>query len=512
MPPSAPSGNSSCGKRSARLASDDNRPPIFSSVPRLTPGLLDLAGLVDQAPHGRGALLMLVHLILRRAQYSGPSAFWRLSPPVFLRLSRHAKSNYGGKMKQIVPVVLLGAATMLAASALAQTTTKPPARPAMAAKQAAATTRAPAKPGVHPTILPRRPVFVPPPPVIELDEMAVVSDLPTVLDNDTRDRYRRIFQAQAAGQFAQADAEIAQLKDKILMGYVGAQRLLSPGHTARYDELAAWLQEYNDHPDAPAIYRLALARRTPGSAELTPASFVSQAPPSPTFAAARTVTGADAARAAELRARLQGMADDGGFNAAFVLLDRKSTADVLGPQEVELWRGRMRTRALEADSQRSVQVPVEVGMPPDANWNAGPVGLHPRQHGRRRASLRDGGRCLARPGLVVDTVGRFVLGGTRQPAGRQSAEVRALSQARRPARPHLLRPDRPEGARHADRAGLERAAARPPHGPRCCATTAPAAARWRCCSSAPRRQPSASCSAARSTPIRSMSRPSSRSP
>ena len=259
---------------------------------------------------------------------------------------------------------------MLAASALAQTTTKPPARPGTAAKQAAATTRPPAKPGVHPTIQPRRPVFVPPPPVIELDEMAVVSDLPTVLDNDTRDRYRRIFQAQAAGQFGQAAAEIAQLQDKVLMGYVGAQRLLSPSHPARYDELAAWLQDYNDHPDAPAIYKLALMRRTPGSAELTPASFVGQAPPSPTFAAARTVTGADAARAAELRARLQNMADDGGYNAAFVLLDRKSTIDVLGPQEVELWRGRIRTRALEANSQRGVQVPVEVGMPPDANWTA----------------------------------------------------------------------------------------------------------------------------------------------
>jgi soluble lytic murein transglycosylase-like protein len=87
------------------------------------------------------------------------------------------------------------------------------------------------------------------------------------------------------------------------------------------------------------------------------------------------VTGADAGRAAELRARLQGMADDGGFNAAFVLLDRKSTADILGPQEVELWRGRVRTRALEADSQNSVQVPVEISLPPDASWNAGLSGF-----------------------------------------------------------------------------------------------------------------------------------------
>ncbi len=279
-------------------------------------------------------------------------------------------------MKHFVSVVLLGAATMLAASALAQTVTKPPAKPAPATKTAAATARpAAAHPtahpsAVHPTIVPRRPVFVPPPPVIELDEIAVVPDLPTVLDTDARETYRRIFQAQAAGQFAQADADIARLKDKTLMGYVGAQRLLSPGHPARYEELAAWLQEYNDHPDAPAIYRLALSRRTPGSPELTPSSFVSQAPSSPSFAAARTVSGADAGRAAELRARLQGMADDGGYNAAFALLDQKSTADVLGPQEVELWRGRIRTRALEADSQNSVQLPVDVGLPPDANWNA----------------------------------------------------------------------------------------------------------------------------------------------
>jgi soluble lytic murein transglycosylase len=275
-------------------------------------------------------------------------------------------------MKYVVSVVLLGAATILAASAFAQTQTKPkpPAKPAAAAKPVAAQTRA-AQPRPHPTIVPRRPVFVPPPPVIELDETAIVADLPTVLDGEERDRYRRIFQAQASGQFAQADADIAQVRDRTLMGYVGAQRLLSQGYPAKFPELAQWLQDYNDHPDAPAIYRLAVARRTPGAGDITPASFVGFAQPSPTFAAARTVRGADAGAAGELRARLQQMADDGGFNAAFVLLDRKSTVDVLGPQEVEMWRGRMRTRALEADSQRGLQVPVDPGMPPDANWTAG---------------------------------------------------------------------------------------------------------------------------------------------
>lgn len=275
-------------------------------------------------------------------------------------------------MKKILAGVLLGAATLMAVSALTEsataqtTTTKPPAKPATAAKPAATKVR----PAARPAAQARRPVFVPPAPVIELDEAPVAAGLPTVLDTESRDRYRRIFQAQAAGQWGQADAEIARQTDKTLMGYVGAQRLLGQGYPARYDELATWLREYNDHPDAPAIYKLALARRTPGSGDLTPASFVGSTPGSPSFAAARTVTGADASQAAELRARLQNMADDGGYNAAFVLLDRKSTADTLGPQEVELWRGRIRTRALEADSQRGIQVPVEVGLPADANWTA----------------------------------------------------------------------------------------------------------------------------------------------
>jgi soluble lytic murein transglycosylase len=274
-------------------------------------------------------------------------------------------------MKQIVHVVMVGALTTFAASTLAQTTTKPPPKPASAAKPASTAPSAKSAPHAvaHPLV--RHPVFVPAPPVIEIDEMAVVPDLPTVLSSEDRDRYRRIFQAQASNQWAQADAEIARVTDKTLMGYVGAQRLLGQGYPARYDQLAAWLQDYNDHPDAPAIYRLALARRTPGSGELTPASFVSNVQPSPTFAAARTVTGVDAARAAELRGRLQQMADDGGYNAAFALLDRKSTVDLLGPQEVELWRGRIRTRALEVDSQRNLQVPVDISMPPDANWTAG---------------------------------------------------------------------------------------------------------------------------------------------
>ena len=263
--------------------------------------------------------------------------------------------------------------------------------------------------------------------------------------------------------------------DKTLMGYVGAQRLLSQGYPARYDELAAWLQEYNDHPDAPAIYKLALARRTPGSGDLTPASFVGSTPGSPTFAAARTVTGADAAQAAELRARLQSMADDGGFNAAFVLLDRKSTVDMLGAAGSRTVarshpharaRSRLAARRCRCRS-RSACRPTPTGTPacrpsPAATW--------PRR--RAASSWWPTRRPIGpRPGR---SAAGCVLGGARQPAGRQSAEIRALSQARRAAWPHLPWPGRAEGARHADRAGLERAGPRSPSAPTCCATTAPA--------------------------------------
>ena len=270
-----------------------------------------------------------------------------------------------------IDIVLLGAVSLIASSTLvgAGAQTPKPLRPASgpAAKPVAAhnTTHTAARP------VARHPVFVPPPPVIELDEITPVAGLPTVLDANNLALYRRIFQDQGSGNWGQADADIARLTDKTLMGYVGAQRLLAPNYQARYEQLAAWLTDYNDHPDAPAIYRLAVARRTKGGPDLTPASFNSVAPASPSFAAARTVTGADAAKAAELRSRLDQMSNDGGFNAAFALLDRKTTVDVLGPQEVELWRGRIRTRALEADSQRSVQVPVDISAPPDANWSAG---------------------------------------------------------------------------------------------------------------------------------------------
>src|SRR6185503_20164607 len=89
--------------------------------------------------------------------------------------------------------------------------------------------------------------------------------------------------------------------------YVHAQRFLHPEYKASYTALAAWLRRYHGLPDAPAVYRLALARRPRGADAPTPSSFVARVPYSPAFALSRTVIGSDAARAYALRVRLEQM-------------------------------------------------------------------------------------------------------------------------------------------------------------------------------------------------------------
>jgi soluble lytic murein transglycosylase-like protein len=81
------------------------------------------------------------------------------------------------------------------------------------------------------------------------------------------DRYRRIFALQEEGRWAEADRLIGRLQDDLLQGHVLAQRYLHPtAYRSEYHELAAWLDAYADHPDAPRIHRLALRRKPAGVA------------------------------------------------------------------------------------------------------------------------------------------------------------------------------------------------------------------------------------------------------
>ena len=71
-------------------------------------------------------------------------------------------------------------------------------------------------------------------------------------------RYRAIFRIQREGNWRIADRLIGTIKDPILMGHVLAQRYLHPTkYRTNYKEFKAWLEKYNDHPEARRIYRLA---------------------------------------------------------------------------------------------------------------------------------------------------------------------------------------------------------------------------------------------------------------
>lgn len=84
------------------------------------------------------------------------------------------------------------------------------------------------------------------------------------LDEEDAARYRRIFAAQERADWDAADAEMAKLKDRRLIGYVLRQRYLHPDRRASYEELARWMQDYGDLAGAERVYNLAQKRQPAG--------------------------------------------------------------------------------------------------------------------------------------------------------------------------------------------------------------------------------------------------------
>src|SRR5215469_9780014 len=97
------------------------------------------------------------------------------------------------------------------------------------------------------------------------DQGANSITLPQPLGLADADRYRQIFNLQDAGKFRDAEVLLGWVSDHRLVGHVLAQRYLSAGYRASYGELAAWLQQYADHPEAPRLYALAVKRRPAGA-------------------------------------------------------------------------------------------------------------------------------------------------------------------------------------------------------------------------------------------------------
>jgi soluble lytic murein transglycosylase len=83
---------------------------------------------------------------------------------------------------------------------------------------------------------------------------------PTELSNADAGLYALLFQAEERGDIARSNALIVQLANRELVGYVLAARYLGGKYTPAAEELAQWLAQYSDHPQAERIARLARAR------------------------------------------------------------------------------------------------------------------------------------------------------------------------------------------------------------------------------------------------------------
>ncbi len=132
-----------------------------------------------------------------------------------------------------------------------------------------------------------------------------------VLSEADVEGYREIFSAQGRGRWKTADALIAKLDDKRLLGHVLAQRYLHPNYRSRYNQLRRWLVSYADHPVADKIYKLALKKRPPGGIlpkqPLVKRGTLSKLGPitSPPYRSTKRLTRAQRRRVRQLESRIR---------------------------------------------------------------------------------------------------------------------------------------------------------------------------------------------------------------
>ncbi len=293
--------------------------------------------------------------------------------------------------------------------------------------------------------------------------MAVVADLPTVLDADERDRYRRIFQAQAAGQFAPGRRRHrpgqGQDPDGLCQRPAPPEPAI-PGEVPRARPVAAGLQRPSRCAgDLQARAWRAARRARPRSRRRASSASRSRRPPSPRRARRAAPMPARppiCARACRAWPTMVASTPPSPCSTA----SRRSTC--WGRRRSSCGRGRMRTRALEADSQRGVQVPIESRLPPDANWTAGLAafkGGNYAEAARRFEAVADAAPDQASSWTL--SAGSFWAGRANLLAGNPQKFAPYLKRAALHGRTfHGLIAQKALG--HAHRARLERAGARPP--------------------------------------------------
>ncbi len=186
------------------------------------------------------------------------------------------------------------------------------------------------------------------PPGVSFDEHEV--GLPRVLSAADTATYRSIYTLQKRGDWRGADHEMARLADPVLVASLLADRYLDSRYRTSYAELATWLERNADHPDAPALYRLAQSRRPAGGKALTrPATDNLSAggwladdfslPPTEVAIPTRKLSGKDQQRAARLKADIRAAIRAGSPAAADRHLASAAAATLLSDEEFDQLRG-----------------------------------------------------------------------------------------------------------------------------------------------------------------------------
>lgn len=97
-------------------------------------------------------------------------------------------------------------------------------------------------------------------PVFIAESSPLQKIVPPALSSKDEAVYRAIFSAQKKSDWQTADAAIANLDNNLLLGHVLADRYLHRNYDVKSEELVDWLNHYSDHPQASAIYALAVQK------------------------------------------------------------------------------------------------------------------------------------------------------------------------------------------------------------------------------------------------------------
>lgn len=176
-------------------------------------------------------------------------------------------------------------------------------------------------------------------------------DVPPVLSEADVALYRKIEKAQRAGDWTAADADIKQVKDRLLVGQLLRERFLSKTYTPDYAALRDWLDKYRDQPGADAVYKLALKLR-PKNAAAPKAPSTAPIRPRPIYWGNADTTvlptprlgRRDQRRARLLRHRLDRELSRDRLTTAMTRLDDKDAERLLGPARYDDYRMRIARR------------------------------------------------------------------------------------------------------------------------------------------------------------------------